>query len=73
MFGAINRADLSAATLSWAGSGELDRLEGQLAVVDGRIHSYSVEVDRLAQLRDTLLSELLSGRVRAHEPIEVGA
>jgi type I restriction enzyme S subunit len=76
VFGAINRTDLSAARLPWPEPSRLQPLEERLAAIDARIQSLTSEIDRLAQLRDVLLPELLSGRIRvpeAAEGIEVAA
>lgn len=70
VFGAINKSDLSNARLSWPVSDALDSLENQLSIIDEKIRSLSKEIEELTVLRDTLLPELLSGRLRAGEAKE---
>ncbi len=69
VFGAINRADLAAAKLPWPDSLVAPDLEMRLSALDERIASLSRESDQLKGLRDALLPELLSGRIR----VPVGA
>jgi type I restriction enzyme S subunit len=73
VFGAINRSDLSSASLPWPDSKSLSSLENALAVIDSRIESLSRETSQLINKRDTLLPELLSGRIRVSEVEEVTA
>jgi len=73
VFGAINRADLAGARLLWPPSSQLSNLECRVSALDGRIESLTLETARLTALRDTLLPELLSGRIRvpgAREAVE---
>jgi type I restriction enzyme S subunit len=63
VFGAINKSDLAKAKVPWPEAGQLPQLEATLAVIDDKIRSQSVEIIRLEELRDTLLPELLSGRI----------
>ncbi|WP_276938352.1 MULTISPECIES: hypothetical protein [Ferrimicrobium] len=67
VFGAINKSDLSNARLPWPASDALDALENQLSAIDDKIRSLSKEIEELTSLRDTLLPELLSGRIRFPE------
>jgi type I restriction enzyme S subunit len=72
VFGAINRADLAAANVPWPATSQLVNLEVGLVALDNQIRLLTSEKDRLVQLRDTLLPELLSGRIRvteAHEAV----
>ena len=64
VFGAINKSDLSSARLPWPRAAALASLEGTLSVIDSKIRSLSLESEHLANLRDSLLPVLLSGRVR---------
>lgn len=64
VFGAINKSDLSSASLPWPRRAELDGLESTLSMIDSKIASLSLESQLLASLRDSLLPELLSGRIR---------
>ncbi|MDR0594822.1 MAG: restriction endonuclease subunit S [Bifidobacteriaceae bacterium] len=66
VFGAVNRRDLGNALLAWPGSIEsTTKLELTLGATDSKIASLVLESERLAALRDVLLPELLSGRIRA--------
>ena len=67
VFGAINRDDLNNAAISWPL--KIDVVEPALACLDARIQSLSTEIQLLVAERDTLLPELLSGRIR----VPVGA
>jgi type I restriction enzyme S subunit len=71
VFGAINRADLSAATIPWPA--DADRLENALTAVDSKIQSLATEIESLAALRDALLSGLISGHIRVPEAQEAVA
>ena len=64
VFGAINKSDLSSARLPWPRAAALASLEGTLSAIDSKIRSLSLESEHLANLRDSLLPVLLSGRVR---------
>ena len=70
VFGAINKAELSNARLFWPAPDELDSLENQLSAIDEKIRSWSKEIEKLTALRDALLPELLSGRIRVSEAEE---
>lgn len=67
VFGAINKVDLSNAQLPWPQADSLNELESNLSLLDEKIWSLSKEIEELIALRDTLLPELLSGRIRASE------
>ena len=67
VFGAINRIDLAAAKLPWPTEIALPLVETRLGAIDTRIASLTHENDSLTALRDTLLPELLSGRIRVPE------
>lgn len=64
IFGAINRTDLEAAKLPWPAPNTLAGLEERLSAIDELIASVSRETGQLISLRDTLLPELLAGRIR---------
>lgn len=70
VFGAINRRDLANAQIPWVSDGHLSDLETKLASLDDRIESFTAETRTLAQLRDSLLPELLSGRIKVSEARE---
>lgn len=73
VFGSINKGDLSKARLPWPDHSQADELERLLAAVDDKIHSLNSEIEYLIALRDTLLPELLSGRIRLPEAQEAVA
>jgi type I restriction enzyme S subunit len=64
VFGAINRADLAAAKVSWPKPAQLVQLEVRLVALDNQIRLLISENDRLMRLRNELLPALLSGRIR---------
>ncbi len=64
VFGAINKADLSNCKLSWPQADALEGLETTLSTIDEKILSLSAETEHLEDLREVLLPELLSGRIR---------
>ncbi len=73
VFGAINKVDLSKAQLPWPQADSLRELESNFSVLDEKIWSLSTEIEDLIDLRNTLLPELLSGRIRvpeAHETVQ---
>lgn len=65
VFASVNKTDVHDAEVRWAGDDATLKLEERLHAIDARIESLEEESRRLAALRDTLLPELLSGRVRA--------
>jgi type I restriction enzyme S subunit len=67
VFGAINKADLAKAKVPWPEAGQIVELESDVAALDEKIRSLSVEIHQLENLRDTLLPGLLSGRIRVPE------
>lgn len=73
VFGAINRPDLAAALLPWPNAESLKRVESGLAAIDSRIESLSIETEHLVRVREVLLPELFSGRMRVSEVAEVVA
>jgi type I restriction enzyme S subunit len=70
VFGAINKTDLAKALVSWPSDERSGTLESDLGLIDAKIRSLSSEASRLIDLRDTLLPELLSGRIRVPEARE---
>ncbi|TLK50912.1 restriction endonuclease subunit S [Glutamicibacter sp. V16R2B1] len=68
VFASVNKTDVHSAEVRWVGDDVTLELEERLHAIDVRIESLEEESRRLAALRDTLLPELLSGRVRV--PIE---
>lgn len=69
VFGSINRADLAAARIPWPSKAVLGDVEIRLSALDARIESLACEINRLTQLRDTLLPALLSGRIRTPKEV----
>lgn len=69
VFGAINKTDLAKALVPWPSDQRLESLEADLAAIDARIRSLCLETIRLAELRDGLLPELISGRIRVPESV----
>ena len=65
VFGAINKTDLARAHIPWTSN--VTDLETTLSSLDGKIQSIDKENESLNQLRDALLPELLSGRIRVPE------
>lgn len=64
VFASVNKTDVHGAEIRWVGDGALLELEDKLRVIDARIESLESETQRLTALRDVLLPELLSGRIR---------
>jgi len=64
VFGAITASDLRAVNVEWPTASEATALEHELALLDSRLAAALSEADTLAELRDALLPELLSGRLR---------
>lgn len=64
VFGAITASDLRAINVEWPTASEATALEHELALLDSRLAAALSEADTLAELRDALLPELLSGRLR---------
>lgn len=58
VFGSVNRGDVATALVPWP----MDDVEAELSAIELRIASMLDENERLAELRDALLPELLSGR-----------
>lgn len=64
VFASVNKTDVHGAEIRWVGDGALLELEDKLRAIDARIESLESETQRLTALRDALLPELLSGRMR---------
>ncbi len=67
VFGAINKTDLGHALVPRPTDSAMHDLEQRLSALDDGVRALSQETNRLIGLRDTLLPELLSGRVRVPE------
>lgn len=61
VFGAITSEGLRRIEVSWPELSALDEVEAELAQLDDRLTRALHEISTLAELRDTLLPELLSG------------
>ena len=68
VFASVNRKDVRDAEIHWIADDRAERLEQELSLVDDRIESLAEENARLVAIRDALLPELLSGRIRV--PVE---
>lgn len=64
VFASVNKTDVHGAEIHWVGDGALLELESELRAIDARIESLESETRRLITLREALLPELLSGRIR---------
>lgn len=64
VFGSINRKQLTQLEIQWPGEQSIERLEEQLMALDERLLQAVGESQALATLRDTLLPQLMSGRLR---------
>ena len=64
IFASVNKADVHNTEILWANGQNAGKLEKNLSALDERIESLDVETNRLSTLRDVLLPELLSGRIR---------
>ncbi len=67
VFGAVNKSDLANVQVPWPCMDTLPGLEASLTTIDDKIQSLSIEIEQIMTLRDTLLPELLSGRIRVTE------
>lgn len=64
VFASVNKTDVHGAEIRWVGDGAILELENKLRAIDARIESLESETQSLITLRDALLPELLSGRIR---------
>jgi len=67
VFGSLNKASLKALKLPWPEPSMIKLLESHLNTLDSYISQKEQESRKLAELRDTLLPELMSGRMRVDE------
>ncbi|WTB88209.1 restriction endonuclease subunit S [Streptomyces cellulosae] len=67
VFGSINKKQFSKLKVSWPGDSLIGRLEEKLKALDDRLRQASEESAALATLRDTLLPQLMSGRLRVKD------
>jgi len=64
VFASVNKTDVHGAEVRWINNDAISELEEELRAIDARIESLEREAQRLTSLRDALLPELLTGRVR---------
>lgn len=67
VFGSINRKQFERLRIAWPLLDVIDSLERRLAVLEERLLQTVRESDTLANLRDTLLPQLMSGRLRVRD------
>ncbi|MEQ8146831.1 restriction endonuclease subunit S [Streptomyces sp. OP7] len=67
VFGSINKKQFSQLEVSWPGDSLIGSLEEKLKALDDRLRQASEESAALATLRDTLLPQLMSGRLRVKD------
>jgi type I restriction enzyme S subunit len=67
VFGSINQKDLKALKVIAPSSALIERFSEVVDPLDALVKSNELETGSLTDLRDTLLPELLSGRVRVGE------
>ncbi|MBQ0983735.1 restriction endonuclease subunit S [Streptomyces sp. F63] len=67
VFGSINKKQFSQLKLSWPSEQRIDELESQLKALDDCLRQATEESRALAALRDTLLPQLMSGRLRVRD------
>lgn len=65
VFASVNKKDVHESEILWIKDDRAIRLEEELSALDLRIESLDAEIQNLTALRDSLLPELLSGRIRA--------
>lgn len=71
VFASVNKKDVHSAKIRWVSGRGATELETQLSALDDRIASLEAESQHLAALRDVLLPEFLSGRIRVSETQDV--
>lgn len=64
VFASVNKKDVHDSEILWVSDDSAEALELTLSALDDRIESLDREVQRLSKLRDVLLPELLSGRLK---------
>lgn len=71
VFGSINRKQLEAVTLKWVDSRELESLEADLASLENLLRTATSMKETLAAMRDALLPQLMSGKLRVKDAEKV--
>ncbi|MFE7574876.1 restriction endonuclease subunit S [Streptomyces sp. NPDC057521] len=67
VFGSINKKQFTQLEIGWPTSEFIDYLESQLSALDQRIRRATEESRTLAALRDTLLPQLMSGKLQVRD------
>jgi type I restriction enzyme S subunit len=67
VFGSINKGDLEGARIPWISTDRISELETELKDIQQSIRVSIREIESLTSLRDVLLPELLSGRLRVKD------
>lgn len=67
VFASVNKEAVTGAEILWVPDKFIVSLENQLSALDDRIGALEREILLLTQVRDTILPELLSGRLRVGE------
>ncbi|MGK5446391.1 restriction endonuclease subunit S [Streptomyces radiopugnans] len=67
VFGSINKKQLAGLEISWPMAESIDGLESRLRALNERIWRATEESRTLAALRDTLLPQLMSGKLRVRD------
>ena len=67
VFGSINKGDLEGARIAWISLDRISELENELMDIHQCVRASIRELHSLTSLRDALLPELLSGRLRVRD------
>ena len=67
VFGSINKGDLEGARIAWISPDRISELENELMDIHQCVRASIRELHSLTSLRDALLPELLSGRLRVRD------
>jgi type I restriction enzyme S subunit len=67
VFGSINKKQFTQLEIGWPTAEFIDDLESQLSVLGQRIRRATEESRTLTALRDTLLPQLMSGKLRVRD------
>ncbi|MEU1899137.1 restriction endonuclease subunit S [Nocardiopsis dassonvillei] len=67
VFGSINKKQFSKLEIPWPEDSSLDEIEERLQSLDDLLAQYTAESRMLAELRDTLLPQLMSGKLRVKD------
>nr|WP_229805998.1 restriction endonuclease subunit S [Microbispora rosea] len=67
VFGSINKKQLSRLVVHWPDGEQIDALESRLKALDNSVRQATDESRTLATLRDALLPQLISGRLRVRD------